>query len=80
MFFIFMMFLVQMPTDPPTTLAAFNWVVIGGLVGALVYVFRQWQRERKNCTDRYIATIDRLMGALHDQLDSPEDVDINGVN
>lgn len=73
-----MMLMFQMPTDPPTTLAAMNWVVIGGLVAALVYVFRLWQTERKNCVDRYIKTIDRLMAALHDQLDNPDDVDISG--
>lgn len=74
-----MMLLSQMPTDPPTSFIALQWVSLGALAGALVYVFRQWQRERKNCTDRYIKTIDRLMEALHDQLDNPEDVDINGV-
>lgn len=74
-----MVFLSQMPTDPPTSFIALQWVSLGALAGALVYVFRQWQRERKNCTDRYIETIDRLMAALHDQLDNPEDVDINNV-
>lgn len=75
-----MMFLSQMPTDPPTSFYALSWIALGAMAAALVYVFRQWQRERKNCTDRYIKTIDRLMAALHDQLDNPDDVDINGVN
>lgn len=62
-----MILMLQMPTDPPATLAAFNWVVIGGLVGALVYVFRLWQSEKRNCTKMYLETIDRLMEALHEQ-------------
>lgn len=74
-----MMLLLQMPTDPPTSFVTLQWLSLGALSGALVYVFRQWQSERKNCTDRYIKTIDRLMGALHDQLDNPEDVDITDV-
>jgi hypothetical protein len=78
MFIVFL--LSQLPTDPPTTLAAMNWVVIGGLVGALVYVFRQWQKERRNCTQRYIETIDELMSALHDQLENPEVVDLSDRN
>lgn len=76
----FMMILLQMPTDPPTSFVALQWLSLGALAGALVYVFRQWQIERKNCTDRYIKTIDRLMKALHDQLDDDHDVDITDVN
>jgi uncharacterized integral membrane protein len=67
-----MFLILQLPTDPPATLAAFNWVVIGGLVAALVYVFRLWQLEKKNCTQRYIETIDKLMDALHDQVDDDD--------
>lgn len=74
-----MMFLAQMPTDPPTSFLALQWVTLGALAGALVYVFRQWQAERKNCTDRYKQTIDTLLAALRDQLDNPDDVDISGV-
>lgn len=68
--------LCQMPTDPPTSFIALQWVSLGALAGALVYVFRQWQIERKNCTQNYLKTIERLMEALHDQLDDPNDVDI----
>ena len=74
-----MMLTLQMPTDPPTTLAAFNWVVIGGLVAALVYVFRLWQTEKRNCTKQYLDTIDKLMDALHDQNENVDHVDINDV-
>ena len=76
---MFFLFVLQMPTDPPTTLAAFNWVVIGGLVAALVYVFRLWQTEKKNCTKQYLETIDKLMEALHDQNEEDFYVDINDV-
>jgi len=71
--------LYQMPDDPPTTLAEFNWVVIGGLVAALVYVFRAWQADKKNCTKQYLETIDRLMAALHDKDEDDFYVDINDV-
>lgn len=74
-----MMFLSQMPTDPPTSFYALSWIALGAMAAALVYVYRQGQAERRNCTQRYIKTIDRLMAALHDQLDNPDDVDINGV-
>ena len=67
-----MMFIIQMPTDPPATLAAFNWVVIGGLVAALVYVFRLWQTEKRNCTKQYLETIDKLMEALHEAKEEDE--------
>lgn len=76
---LFYELLVQMPTDPPTTFAALQWISLGALAGALVYVFRQWQIERKNCTQNYLDTIERLMEALNDQLDSPEDIDIKNV-
>ena len=75
-----MHFLMQMPTDPPATLAAFNWVVIGGLVAALVYVFRLWQAEKRNCTKQYLETIDALMDALHDKSEESVDLDITDVN
>ena len=74
-----MMLMLQMPTDPPATLAAFNWVVIGGLVAALVYVFRLWQAEKRNCTKQYLETIDALMDALHDKSEESFEVDINDV-
>ena len=64
-----MFLLLQLPTDPPTTLAAFNWIVIGGLVAALVYIFRQWQQEKKNCVQQDRETIERLLEALHEQID-----------
>ena len=64
-----MFLLSQMPTDPPTSFIALNWIMTGALVAALVYVFRQWQQEKKNCVQQYLETIDRLMEALHDQVD-----------
>lgn len=73
-----MMLIFQMPTDPPVSFYALSWIALGAMAAALVYVFRQWQRERKNCTDRYKKTIDRLMAAVYDQLDKP-DVDITDV-
>ncbi len=74
-----MMFLSQIPTDPPTSFIALQWLSLGALAGALVYVFRQWQFERKNCTQNYLNTIERLMEALHDQLDDPDEVDITDI-
>lgn len=76
----FMMLLTQLPTDPPTSFYALSWIALGAMAGALIYVFRQGQAERRNCTQRYIKTIDRLMVALQGQLDNPEDVDITDVN
>lgn len=73
-----MMLLSQMLTDPPADFQALQWASLGALSAALVYVFRQWQVEKKNCTKQYLDTIDRLMAALHDQLDDPEDVDGGG--
>lgn len=75
-----MMLLFQIPGDPPTSFYALSWIALGAMAAALVYVFRQWQAEKKNCTDRYKSTIDKLMAALHDQLDDDNDVDINDVN
>ncbi len=72
--------ILQMPSDPPTSFMALQWLSLGALVAALVYVFRQWQIERKNCTQNYLKTIERLMVALHDQLDDPDEVDINDMN
>lgn len=64
-----MFLFLQMPSDPPTTLAAMNWIVIGGLVAALVYVFRAWQNEKRNCVQQDRETIERLLEALHEQVD-----------
>lgn len=76
----FMMLLYQMPTDPPTSFYALSWIALGVMATALAYVYRQGQAERRNCTQRYDKTIDRLMDALRDQLDNPEDLDITDVN
>ncbi len=74
-----MIWLSQMPTDPPTSFYALSWIALGAMAAALVYVYRQGQAERRNCTQRYIKTIDKLMGALHEQLDDPNEVDITDV-
>lgn len=76
----FMIFIEQMPTDPPTSFAALQWVMVGMLTAALVYVFRQWQAEKKNCTKQYLEIIDELMETLRVQNDNPEEVDITDVN
>lgn len=73
---IFLLILLQISTEPPDSFIALQWASLGAISAALVYVFRQWQIERKNCIQRYLETIDRLMAALHDQLDNPDDVDI----
>jgi hypothetical protein len=64
---------LQMPTDAPTSFIALNWIMTGALVAALVYVFRQWQAEKRNCTKQYLETIDKLMAALHDDDDDSVD-------
>jgi hypothetical protein len=69
-----MFLLLQMPTDAPTSFIALNWIMTGALVAALVYVFRQWQQEKKNCTQQYLDQIDRLMEALHDEPEEPTDL------
>lgn len=75
-----MMFLLQMPTDPPTDFQALQWASLGALSAALVYVFRQWQVEKKNCTKQYLETIDRLMELLHDKEEEAFQLDISDVN
>jgi len=74
-----MMFISQMPSDAPTSFAALQWVTLVVMAAALAYVFRAWQADKKNCTDRYKNTIDRLLAALHKQLDEPEEVDITDI-
>lgn len=74
-----MFFLFQVPIEPPVSFYALSWIALGSMAAALVYVFRQWQGERRNNTQRDRRTIDRLMVALHDQLENPEDVDIIDV-
>lgn len=73
-----MMVALQMPTDPPTSFYALSWIALGAMAAALVYVYRQGQAERRKRTERDEQTIDKLVAALHDQLDNPEEVDING--
>lgn len=72
--------LLQMPADPPTSFYALSWIALGAMAAALVYVYRQGQRERRARTQRDQETIDKLLVALHDQLENPEDVDITDVN
>ena len=74
-----MFFLLQLPTDPPTSFAALQWVMVGMLTASLVYVFRQWQREKRNCTQQYLDTIEKLMQALHEKIDDGQ-VDISDDN
>lgn len=62
-----MMTLSQIPTDPPTSFYALSWIALGAMAAALVYVFRQWQAEKRNCTRYYLETIERLIGALDEQ-------------
>jgi hypothetical protein len=76
----YMMLLFQMPTDPPADFIALNWVMTGALTGALIYVFRQWQKEKRNCTQQYLDTIDQLMAAMHDKEEEPFSLDISDVN
>jgi predicted transporter len=64
-----MFLFLQMPTDAPTSFIALNWLMTGALVAALIYVFRQWQSEKRNCTKQYLDTIKQLMEALHDKAD-----------
>ena len=67
---LFFILLLQMPTDPPTSFTALQWASLGDLSAALVYVFRQWQQERKNCKQEYLETIDKLIRAIEDEADS----------
>lgn len=60
----------QLPNDAPDSFTALQWVMVLMLSGALVYVFRQWQQERKNCQARYLETIDKLLRAIEDEADS----------
>jgi hypothetical protein len=62
----------QMPTDAPTSFIALNWIMTGALAAALVYVFRQWQAEKRNCVQQDRETIDKLLEALHEQIEDDE--------
>lgn len=75
-----MFLLAQISADPPTSFYALSWIALGAMAAALVYVFRQWQAEKRNCTKQYLETIDRLMDALHDKEEEPFQLDINDVN
>ena len=74
-----MFLILQLPAEAPDSFAALQWVTLGMMAAALVYVFRAWQADKKNCTERYKNTIDRLLVALHDQLDDGSDVDISDM-
>ncbi len=74
-----MMLILQIPTDPPTSFYALSWIALGAMAAALVYVFRQWQGEKRNCTLMYQRTIERLLAALHEQLDDPGEIDITDM-
>ena len=67
-----MFLILQLPSEAPNSFAALQWVSLGMMAAALVYVFRAWQAEKRNCTDRYEETIDRLLRALHDQVQDDE--------
>ncbi len=69
MFFLLLESWDPMPIEPPSSFEALQWVVVGMLTGALVYVFRQWQSEKKNCVEQDRETIDRLLEALRELLD-----------
>ena len=72
--------LFQLPTNAPTSFIALNWIMTGALVAALIYVFRQWQSEKRNCTKQYLDTIDKLMDALHKQEIERNELDISDMN
>lgn len=74
------MLLLLLPADPPTDFTSLQWVALVAMAGALVYVFRQWQVEKRNCTQQYLETIDKLMEVLHDKEEEPFQLDITDVN
>jgi hypothetical protein len=60
--------LLQLPTEPPGSFEVLQWVMVGMLTTALVYVFRQCQKERRNCVQKDRETIERLLEALKDHV------------
>lgn len=74
-----MFLLLQIPTEPPTSFEALQWVMVGMLTAALVYVFRAWQKEKRNCTEQDRETIELLLAALKDQIEDNAQVDITDV-
>ena len=60
------MLLAQLPTDPPDSLQTLQWIVIGVLVAALVYIFKAWQSDRRECQDQRAELLEKTLTGLAD--------------
>jgi uncharacterized membrane protein YqiK len=60
------MLLLQLPTDPPDSLRVLQWVIILVLVSALVYIFKAWQSDRRECQDQRAELLEKTLTGLAD--------------
>ena len=56
----------QLPTDPPDSLQTLQWVVIAVLASALVYIFKAWQSDRRECQDQRAELLEKTLTGLAD--------------
>ena len=60
------MFLAQLPTEPPDSLRVLQWIIIVVLVSALVYIFKAWQSDRRECQDQRTELLEKTLTGLAD--------------
>ena len=58
--------LAQIPTDPPDSLLTLQWIVIIVLVSALVYIFKSWQSDRRECQEQRTELLEKTLTGLAD--------------
>jgi hypothetical protein len=56
----------QLPVDPPDSLQTLQWVVIAVLVSALIYIFKAWQSDRRECQDQRAELLEKTLTGLAD--------------
>ena len=61
-----MMLAQVIPAEPPDNLQTLQWIIIGLLVATLVYVFKAWQSDRRECQDQRAELLEKSLTALAD--------------
>ena len=56
----------QLPVDPPDNVQTLQWVFIVVLVSALVYIFKAWQSDRRECQDQRAELLEKTLTGLAD--------------
>ncbi len=62
-----MLYMMQITPDPPTTFYALSWIALGAMAAALVYIFRAWQTDKRNCVKQYQDIIKELLAAAEER-------------